>query len=310
MVEMSNQSAGDELSYHVPVMVQEVADLLVADPNGLYVDGTIGGGGHAAAIVARLQEGKLIGFDRDPEAIAACRGAFGKELTRGARSPIELVLGSYLLACSREDLHGRVHGILLDLGVSSHQLDAPARGFSYRYDAPLDLRFGGEAASEPPARDLVARLSERELADLLYRYGEERANRRIARAIVVARQRHPIETTGQLRTVVEQCVPPRRRYDVLSRVFQALRIAVNDELRHVEEFLLCVPALLRPGGRIVVISYHSLEDRIVKQTFRCFARAKPPLLRILTPKPLRPSAEEVAQNPRSRSAKLRAAEKV
>lgn len=127
MVGMSNQSAGDELNYHVPVMVREVVELLVTDPNGLYVDGTIGGGGHAAAIVARLQEGKLIGFDRDPEAIAACRGAFGKELTLGARSPVELVLGSYLLACSREDLHGRVHGILLDLGVSSHQLDAPAR---------------------------------------------------------------------------------------------------------------------------------------------------------------------------------------
>lgn len=310
MVGMSNQSAGDELNYHVPVMVREVVELLVTDPNGLYVDGTIGGGGHAAAIVARLQEGKLIGFDRDPEAIAACRGAFGKELTLGARSPVELVLGSYLLACSREDLHGRVHGILLDLGVSSHQLDAPARGFSYRYDAPLDLRFGGKAANEPPARELLARLSERQLADLFYRYGEERASRRIARAIVAARQRYPIETTGQLRAIVERCVPSRQRYDALSRVFQALRIAVNEELRHLEDFLECVPSLLCPGGRIVVISYHSLEDRIVKQTFRRFARQEPPQFRILTPKPIRPSAEEIAQNPRSRSARMRAAERV
>lgn len=133
------------------------------------------------------REGKLIGFDRDPDAIAACRGAFGEELARGERSRVELVHGSYVLACSREDLRGRVQGILLDLGVSSHQLDEPSRGFSYRFDAPLDLRFGGDAASEPSAAELLASLDEREIADILYRYGEERSSRRIARAIVTAR---------------------------------------------------------------------------------------------------------------------------
>ena len=202
----------------------------------------------------------------------------------------------------------RVQGILLDLGVSSHQLDEPMRGFSYRFDAPLDLRFGGSASAVPTAAELLETLDERAIADLLYRYGEERASRRIARAIVQARQRMPIRTTGQLRAVVERCVPPSRRYDVLSRVFQALRIAVNDELGQLESFLRCAPDLLCSGGRIVVISYHSLEDRIVKQAFR--QHAADGRLRILTGKPLRPSAEEVATNRRSRSAKLRAAEKV
>lgn len=301
--------------YHQPVMLRQVVELLVTDPDGVYIDGTIGGGGHAVAIVERLREGKLIGFDGDPDAIAECRGAFREELASGSRSRVELVLGSYLLACSKEDLRarlaGQVCGILLDLGVSSHQLDEPTRGFSYRADSPLDLRFGGSASDAPPASELLAELSERELADVLYRYGEERSSRRIARAIVTARRVAPIRTTGQLRAIVERCVPPRQRTDVLSRVFQALRIAVNRELEQLEEFLSCVPELLRPGGRIVVISYHSLEDRIVKQTFRRLAKeTAPPLLRILTPKPLVPSAEETAANRRSRSAKLRAAERV
>jgi 16S rRNA (cytosine1402-N4)-methyltransferase len=300
--------------YHEPVMVRETLTLLLTDPDGIYLDGTLGGGGHAAAILSGLREGKLIGFDRDPDAIAACRGAFGEELARGERSRVELVHGSYVLACSREDLRGRVQGILLDLGVSSHQLDEPSRGFSYRFDAPLDLRFGGDAASEPSAAELLASLDEREIADILYRYGEERSSRRIARAIVTARRHAPIRTTGQLRTIVERCVHPRQRTDALSRVFQALRIAVNRELEELETFLSCVPTLLCRGGRIVVITYHSLEDRIVKHALRQMAGKEPtqqqPLLRILTPKPLRPQPEEVARNRRSRSAKLRAAERV
>lgn len=309
---MAVEGHGDLHSYHQPVMLQEAVELVVTDPAGLYLDGTIGGGGHAAAILKRLQGGKLIGFDGDPDALAACRGAFREELARGAQSKLELVLGSYLLACSMEELRaqlvGRVQGILLDLGVSSHQLDEPGRGFSYRFDAPLDLRFGGSASAVPSAAELLETLDERALADLLYRYGQERASRRIARAIVQARQRVPIRTTGQLRAIVERCVPPSQRYDVLSRVFQALRIAVNDELGQLESFLRCMPDLLRPGGRIVVITYHSLEDRIVKHAFRQHAAAG--RLQILTRKPLRPSAEEVAANRRSRSAKLRAAEKV
>ncbi|MCS7000938.1 MAG: 16S rRNA (cytosine(1402)-N(4))-methyltransferase RsmH [Bacteroidota bacterium] len=315
MVEQQTHPMRGERIYHQPVMVQEVLELLLTDPDGLYIDGTIGGGGHAAAILERLRDGKLIGFDGDPDAIAACRGAFREELARGSRSRIELVLGSYLLACSREDIYrrlaGQVQGILLDLGVSSHQLDEPSRGFSYRYDAPLDLRFGGTSSDQPPASALLEQLSERELADLFYRYGEERASRRIARAIVEVRRSSPIRSTGQLRAIVERCVHPRQRIDALSRVFQALRIAVNRELEQLEEFLRCMPSLLRPGGRIVVISYHSLEDRIVKRTFRTLAReVQPPLLRILTPKPLRPQQEEIRRNPRSRSAKLRAGERI
>lgn len=309
---MVDAERGHEHSYHTPVMLQEVLDLVLTDPDGLYLDGTIGGGGHAAAILKRLQGGKLIGFDGDPDAIAACRGAFREELARGAQSRLELVHGSYLLACSKEEIRARiaglVSGIVLDLGVSSHQLDEPSRGFSYRYDAPLDLRFGGPSSAAPSAAELLAELDERAIADLLYRYGQERASRRIARAIVRARQTMPIRTTGQLRTIVEQCVPPRIRYDVLSRVFQALRIAVNGELEQLEAFLDCVPDLLRPGGRVVIIAYHSLEDRIVKLAFRQHAAAG--RLRVLTRKPLRPTAEELAHNVRARSAKLRAAEKV
>lgn len=300
--------------YHEPVMVRETLTLLLTDPDGIYLDGTLGGGGHAAAILSGLREGKLIGFDRDPDAIAACRGAFGEELARGERSRVELVHGSYVLACSREDLRGRVQGILLDLGVSSHQLDEPSRGFSYRFDAPLDLRFGGDSSDEPSAAELLASLDEQEIADILYRYGEERSSRHIARAIVTARRHAPIRTTGQLRAIVERCVHPRQRTDALSRVFQALRIAVNRELEELETFLSCVPTLLCRGGRIVVITYHSLEDRIVKHALREMAgkgqSRQPPLLHVLTPKPLRPQPEEVARNRRSRSAKLRAAERI
>lgn len=297
-----------EHRYHEPVMLRETVELLLTDPDGIYLDGTLGGGGHAAAILDGLQEGKLIGYDRDPDAIAACRGAFGKELARGKRSRLELVQGSYVLACSREDLRGQVQGIVLDLGVSSHQLDEPERGFSYRFDAPLDLRFGGKNSSEPTAAELLASLDERAIADILYRYGEERSSRRIARAIVTARRLAPVRTTGQLRAIVERCVHPRQRYDALSRVFQALRIAVNRELEDLETFLACIPHMLRPQGRVVVITYHSLEDRIVKGAFR--QHAANGRLQILTRKPLRPCDEEVARNKRSRSAKLRAAERV
>ncbi len=303
-----------ERHYHEPVMMRETLALLLTDPDGIYLDGTLGGGGHAAAILDGLREGKLIGFDRDPDAIAACRGAFGQKVAHGERSPVELVHGSYVLACSREDLRGQVQGILLDLGVSSHQLDEPSRGFSYRFDAPLDLRFGGEASNEPTAAEILASLDERAIADILYRYGEERTSRRIARAIVAARRHAPIRTTGQLRAIVERCVHPRQRTDALSRVFQALRIAVNRELEELERFLRCVPTLLCRGGRIVVITYHSLEDRIVKHALREMAgkgqSQLPPLLRILTPKPLRPQPEEIARNRRARSAKLRAAERL
>jgi 16S rRNA (cytosine1402-N4)-methyltransferase len=305
---------GSDRSYHEPVMMREVLALLLTDPDGIYIDGTLGGGGHAAAILQGLREGLLIGFDRDPDAIAACRGAFGKELALGERSRLEIVHGSYLLACSREDLRGRVQGILLDLGVSSHQLDEPSRGFSYRYDAPLDLRFEGSTLSEPSAADLLATLDEGAIADILFRYGEERTSRRIARAIVSARRHTPIRTTGQLRQLVERCVHPRHRYDALSRVFQALRIAVNHELDHLSAFFECMPVLLRPGGRIVVITYHSLEDRIVKHALRSLERTqspqRAPKLRVLTPKPLRPQQDEIVRNRRSRSAKLRAAERV
>lgn len=297
--------------YHEPVMVRETLTLLLTDPDGIYLDGTLGGGGHAAAILSGLREGKLIGFDRDPDAIAACRGAFGEELARGERSRVELVHGSYVLACSREDLRGRVQGILLDLGVSSHQLDEPSRGFSYRFDAPLDLRFGGDAASEPSAAELLARSMNGKLPTSCTATAKNAPAAVLRVQSLLPGGTRRSERQAQLRTIVERCVHPRQRTDALSRVFQALRIAVNRELEELETFLSCVPTLLCRGGRIVVITYHSLEDRIVKHALRQMAGKEPtqqqPLLRILTPKPLRPQPEEVARNRRSRSAKLRAA---
>jgi len=300
---------------HRPVMRTEAVRFLAPDRGGIYVDGTVGLGGHAAAILTAGPEVRLIGIDRDPQALryAAARLAqFGDRVT--------LVHGNY--RDLTEILSGlgieAIDGFLLDLGLSSLQLDAPERGFSFRADGPLDMRM--DPTQGRSAADLVNAASVEELARILRDYGEERFAGRIARAIVAAR---PIETTGALAEVVRRAIPRRfheRRIDPATRTFQALRIAVNDELRNLQDGLAAGFAALRPGGVIVVISFHSLEDRIVKRFFRKLATPRyeslapgpplPPQAEVLTKKPLRPSEEEIGENPRARSAKLRACRKL
>jgi 16S rRNA (cytosine1402-N4)-methyltransferase len=288
-------------------MVQEVLQWLLTAEVGIYVDGTLGGGGHTAALLERLApSAQVIGIDADPEALEYCRQRFAQEIAQGR---LRLVQGNFRKVCVLlADVVGKVQGFLLDLGVSWHQLDTPARGFTFRARGPLDMRFGPDTLQTAEA--LLAAASEEELASLLRRYGEEPRARAIARRIVQRRRIVPVRTTADLRAVVEEVVPPPHRLKSLARVFQALRIAVNDELGALQEALACAPLLLAPGGRLVVLSYHSLEDRLVKEFLRRQSTSPVPTFRTLTPKPLRPSAEEVQRNPRARSARLRAAERL
>jgi 16S rRNA (cytosine1402-N4)-methyltransferase len=275
-------------------MVTEVTELLGG--LGTVVDMTVGGGGHAEAL---LDAGVslVVGVDRDTEAVDLARrrlARFGKRFRA-----IEALFSE----APRELAVEHVGGILYDLGVSSMQLDRPERGFGYRLDAPLDMRMGAAGHAGPSAADLVNELPERELADLIFRFGEERRSRRIAAAIV---RRRPIRTTEQLAGVIVSAVGRRPGGPhPARRTFQALRIAVNRELEELAASLPQAVGLLDPGGRVVVISYHSLEDGLVKRSFR-----DEPRLAVLTKKPLRPSVAEVARNPRARSARLRAAERV
>ena len=300
---------------HRPVMRTEAVRFLAPDRGGIYVDGTVGLGGHAAAILAAGPEVRLIGIDRDPQAL---RYAAARLAQFGDR--VRLVHGNYRdLAEILSNLGiEAIDGFLLDLGLSSLQLDAPERGFSFRADGPLDMRM--DPTQKTSAADLVNAASVEELARILRDYGEERFAGRIARAIVAAR---PIETTRALAEIVRRAIPRRfheRRIDPATRTFQALRIAVNDELRNLQDGLAAGFAALRPGGVIVVISFHSLEDRIVKRFFRKLATPRyeslapgpplPPQAEVLTKKPLRPSEEEIGENPRARSAKLRACRKL
>jgi len=283
---------------HVPVMLDEVLEWLRPRPGMTLVDGTLGAGGHVRALAERVSPGgEVLAFDRDPAALAAAE----RDL-RGL--PVKIVHANYaelpqVLAQLGVSL---VDGMLLDLGVSSDQLADPERGFSFDADGPLDLRFDPTAGE--PAWNLLQRCGERELADLIYRYGEERYSRRIARRIVERRAGEPIRTAGELAWLVRSCVPrsPGHAIDPATRTFQALRIAVNDELASLERMLRQLPDCLRPGGRVAIISFHSLEDRLVKSAFR-----DDPRYEALTRKPVRPTAAEVARNPRSRSAKLRVA---
>jgi len=282
-------------------MVAEVLHYLAVQPAGVYLDATVGTGGHAEAILARLTTGRLIGVDRDPMALE-----LAQERLRPYAAKLTLVAGTFArLAEIRERLSlDPVDGLLADLGVSSLQLDAPERGFSFQQAGPVDMRMSPTDAVT--AGDLVNHLPEVELAEILRRYGEERAARRIARAIVRAR---PIRDTGHLaQVVVGTQHKGRQKLHPATRTFLALRIAVNRELEELEQFLRRVPTAIKLGGRVVVLSYHSLEDRLVKQAFRAGAAAG--TLRILTRKPARPVAAEIRANPRARSAKLRAAEKV
>ena len=305
---------------HEPVLLVETLEYLAPGRGGRFVDATLGAGGHAAAILASSPEVELVGIDRDAEILplaernlAAFRGRF--ELVHGTNDSIAEILA---------ERGGPVDGILADLGVSSPQLDLAERGFSFRFDGPLDMRMGRD--QEVSARDVVNSYSEAQLENIFKRYGEERQGRRIARAIAEERDRRAIETTSELRDLVYRV--KRRgagaregRVDPATRVFQALRIEVNQELAGLERFLDQAVRMLDREGRLVVISYHSLEDRIVKHSLRDRARgqvdpitgrpqAETRLIEVLTKKPVRPSVDEVERNPRARSARLRAARRL
>jgi 16S rRNA (cytosine1402-N4)-methyltransferase len=281
-------------------MLAEVLDGLAPRPGSVVVDGTLGGGGHSRALAERVQPGgRLIALDRDPAAVDAAR-------LHLADLHVLAVQANFcdLPEVLAEQGVTTVDGILLDLGLSSDQLADAERGFSFSSSGPLDLRF--DPTRGKPAWRLLERLSAEHLADLIYHYGEERYSRRIARAIVETRRDKPIETAADLAELVRRCVPRSRheRIDPATRTFQALRIAVNDELKSLEIALRRLPDCLRPGGRLAIISFHSLEDRRVKEAFRDDPRLTP-----LARKPATPSEEEIAANPRSRSAKLRTAQR-
>ena len=306
-------------TYHTPVLLQEVLFYLLTARNGFYVDGTLGGGGHAEAILKVLApSGSLIGMDLDDDALETA----GKRLARfGARAV--LVKGNFrtIKAVLSQNGVQSVQGILLDLGVSSFQIDEPTKGFSFRADEKLDMRM--DRHQRVDAKHIVNRYEEQALADVLWTYGEETHSRRIAKAIIHQRDEQSIETTGQLAALIERTVGARFLNKTLARVFQAIRIEVNNEMENLRHALGDCVDVLNPGGRLVVISYHSLEDRLVKYAFRAAsAHSIPsgnkiipdtplkPVLTMLTRKPITASEEEMERNPRSRSAKLRAAEKL
>lgn len=309
---------------HVPVMSRAVLEFLQPAPGKTIVDATLGGGGHAAAILQQLMPaGKLVGIDRDSDALQAARSrlaSFG-----GAFQAVKANFRELEAVCSRLGL-AAIDGLLLDLGVSSYQLDCPERGFSYRDDVFLDMRMDRATPRTQTAAQLLAELSGQQLAGIFRRYGEERWAKRIASSIVKHRQTEgPVERSGQLVEIIREAIPaPARRKGghPAKRVFQALRIAVNNELDNLRDVLGQGIELLRPGGRLVVLVYHSLEDRIVTKQFREKSRGcicppgtpvcacgRTPRLKLLTRKPLFPAKEELAENPRAKSARLRAAEK-
>lgn len=289
-------------AHHVPVLAREVVQFLAPAPGQLLVDATVGAGGHARLLAERVAPGgRVIGLDQDPFMLELAR-------SQGADLPVQLVQANFdqLRAVLDELGVPAVDGVLADLGVSSDQLAAAERGFSFQRCGPLDMRMN--PASGETARQLLHRLSERDLADLFWKYGEERYSRRIARRIVAERQRTPLATTEQLAELIRHSVPRSRRRLVLdpaTRVFQALRIAVNDELAALEALLQTLPHCIKPGGRAVLICFHSLEDRRVKRAF-----ADRQTWHVLTRKPVQATEEEVSRNPRARSAKLRAAVRI
>jgi 16S rRNA (cytosine1402-N4)-methyltransferase len=292
------------LSAHVPVLTGEVLQYLQPERGGLFVDCTVGLGGHARALLD-AGASRLLGFDRDLDALAIAR-----ETLASFGDRVELVHSDYRDVQRELDTRNidAIDGALADLGVSSMQLEGSGRGFSFQRDEPLDMRM--DRSTGDTAADLVGHASERDLADAIFQYGEERFSRRIARAIVDARSAQPIDTTGRLAAIVRRAVPTRgySRIDPATRTFQALRIWVNRELDGLDVFLTTMVGRLREGARLVVISFHSLEDRIVKHTFRALERDGG--CRVLTKRPAIASEDELQRNPRARSAKLRAAERV
>jgi len=296
---------------HVPVLLDEVLARLAPRPGGRYVDATIDGGGHARAVLAAAApDGRVLGIDRDPVLLDALRVDAADAIRNGR---LALAHGSFAALGEVLAAHGfaPVDGVLFDLGLSSFHLDVSARGFSFLRDEPLDMRFDVTDVERESAADILASRSADELTELLRTYGEERFASRIARTVVARRRTAPLRTTSELLAAIEQSLPPSVRWRATrdaARVFQALRIAANDELDAVAEALPQAVAALAPGGRLVVISFHSLEDRLVKTFLRDQQRAGS--LRILTKKPLQASPDEIAANPRAASAKLRAAERV
>ena len=309
-------------SLHQPVLLAETLKLLKPQADEIFVDATLGLGGHAEAILSASNKTQLLGIDQDREAIAFAGERLEKfgdriRIIHANFSAIKQVLKSAGIEA--------VDGVLADLGVSSLQFDSPVRGFSFRFDAPLDMRMNA-AGDEETAAELLERLSEEEIANVIYEYGEERFSRRIARRIVEKRERgEPVKTTGELAELVERALRRGKRDKIhpATRTFQALRIAVNQELEILERFLIDSIDVLKTGGRLAVITFHSLEDRIVKQTFqkqagKCFCPPRLPQcvcaaekrIEILTRKPVAPAESEIEENPRARSAKLRACSKL
>ena len=314
---MASKWSSDKL-IHTPVLLKETIDYLNIKRDGVYLDGTVGLGGHAAAILSLLSEnGALVGLDLDEEALTRCKESIGAasncHLISGTFSEIPTILDTLKLS--------QIDGLLLDLGLSSLQLDTPERGFSYRFDGPLHMGFS--MTSSITANEIINTWPEYDLRILIKKYGEDPMAVSVAKAIVKQRSKSDINTTTELRKVISTIVPPRYLNKSLSRIFQALRISVNSELEALAEVLKNFINYLKPGGRMVTISYHSLEDRIVKQAFRehardCICPPKLPIcqcnqkasLQILTPHPIIPSEEEINANSRSRSAKLRAVERI
>ena len=305
---------------HEPVLAAEVVDLLAPERGGVFLDGTLGGGGHAERVVAAGPDVRLIGLDQDPEALAAARRRLG---VRGDR--VDLIEGNFRNAASIVASLGYENGLsgaLLDLGVSSYQIDTTARGFSFRRGTPLNMRMGGTTGGGRTAADILYSATEAELGRIFREYGEERRWRAIAREIVRRRTETPFRTADDLVGVLTAVLGPGLDASTKARLFQALRIEVNDEMTALQEALDGIRGLLASGGRFVVISYHSLEDRIVKTAFREWSRAcvcppelpvcrcrGVPLGRVLTRRPLRPTDAEMHRNPRARSGRLRAWER-
>lgn len=300
---------------HKPVLFRETIESLNIRPDGIYIDGTAGGGGHSEAILQRLTEGgRLLSIDQDPDAIAACRERLSKYPGSLLRQGNFSQMKELALSCGIE----QADGVLLDIGVSSHQLDTPERGFSYHADAPLDMRMSQQG---PTAADLVNSLSWQQLAEIISRYGEDKSAARIAKAIVAAREKQPIATTLQLADIIREAVPAAVRREAghpARKTFQALRIAVNGELDRLAEGLDAAFSILRPGGRLAVITFHSLEDRMVKRTmnqwctgctcppdFPVCVCGKKPRAQLIYKKGLAPTEEELEENPRARSSRLR-----
>lgn len=302
---------------HIPVLLDEVLDGLDIKPDGIYIDGTVGGAGHSSEIAKRLTTGRLIGIDRDPDAVKTASERlvpYNATVVRGNYDEIKSI-------CRELDISG-ADGILMDLGVSSYQLDEAERGFSYHNDAPLDMRMSKEGLS---ARDIVNEYSQKELSDIIFRYGEEKFAGRIAANIVREREKAPIETTLQLAEIVKNSVPAakRREKNPCKKTFQAIRIAVNSEFEHLETALEDAFDMLNVGGRLCVITFHSLEDRIVKRHFAEFCKGctcppdfpvcicgKTPRGKLILRKPAEASEKELSENARARSAKLRVVEKI